>query len=716
MRNLIFCLLLFPLLAFTQNEAIFRIDSLPKEGILLNQGWKWHAGDNPEWAKAEYDDSDWEDIDPTKDIVDELPEIPKPSGICWFRLHLRMDNKLQQSILSFSASQSGASELYANGSRVWSFGVISSDPDQIQAFDPANKPIPYYHHDSTLVLAIRYTLQPNVRYTHILLRKNPAFSIRLNYLESAQYQYKKYYARLSNLVHFRFGVFIILLIGYVSLYTFYPSRIAYLYFSLFAIFVTITDISQLLGEGQTKVSSIYYLLLSSVGFYLIGTFCMLTALYALIGQKKTWLYWLLLGLVVLSIVSQALIYRNTIIIELITPNFINIEIVRITLKSVKGQKKGASIIAAGGVSFAIFWVAFILMVFMNGLNISIFNSIYTVADVVYNLAILSIPIAVSIYSGYEVALNNRSLTQKLSEVETLSIEKQTILADQNETLERQVTERTAALKASQAQLIQSEKLASLGELTAGIAHEIQNPLNFVNNFAEVSAEMLGEMKEEINAGNTSEVIAIADDLEQNLSKINHHGQRASSIVKGMLEHSRASTGVKEPTDLNALADEYLRLAYHGLRAKDSSFNATMETHFDPDLPLISVVPQDIGRVLLNLINNAFYAVAERSRNTVQQRQEPLSESYTPTVTLTTKRLDNAIEISVQDNGNGIPESIRDKIFQPFFTTKPTGQGTGLGLSLAYDIVVKAHGGALKLESTKGEGSTFIITLINHSPQ
>ncbi|HOY17060.1 MAG TPA: ATP-binding protein [Haliscomenobacter sp.] len=264
------------------------------------------------------------------------------------------------------------------------------------------------------------------------------------------------------------------------------------------------------------------------------------------------------------------------------------------------------------------------------------------------------------------------------------------------------------LRSTQAQLIQSEKLASLGELTAGIAHEIQNPLNFVNNFAEVSAEMLVEMDAELDKGDVQEAKAISADLQLNLSKINHHGQRASSIVKGMLEHSRTSTGVKEPTDLNALADEYLRLAYHGLRAKDSSFNATMETHFDPDLPLVSVIPQDIGRVLLNLISNAFYAVNERAKQKI--------EGYSPTVTVSSRKLENAIEITVQDNGNGIPEAIREKIFQPFFTTKPTGQGTGLGLSLAYDIVMKGHGGALNLETTKGEGSTFIITLINHSPQ
>jgi two-component system, NtrC family, sensor kinase len=273
------------------------------------------------------------------------------------------------------------------------------------------------------------------------------------------------------------------------------------------------------------------------------------------------------------------------------------------------------------------------------------------------------------------------------------------------------------LQSTQAQLIQSEKLASLGELTAGIAHEIQNPLNFVNNFAEVSAEMLVEMDAELDKGDVQEAKAISADLQQNLTKINHHGQRASAIVKGMLEHSRASTGVKEPTDLNALADEFLRLAYHGLRAKDNNFNATLETHFDPELPLVSVIPQDIGRVLLNLINNAFYALNEKQKQMTQVESETplsesfrLSESYTPTITLRTKRLENAIEISVQDNGNGIPEAIQDKIFHPFFTTKPTGQGTGLGLSLAYDIVTKGHGGNLEVKSKEKDGTKFTIQL------
>jgi len=256
------------------------------------------------------------------------------------------------------------------------------------------------------------------------------------------------------------------------------------------------------------------------------------------------------------------------------------------------------------------------------------------------------------------------------------------------------------LKSTQSQLIQSEKMASLGDLTAGIAHEIQNPLNFVNNFSDVSQDLIDEMQEELNLGNPDVARDISEDVKENLGKIHHHGERASSIVKGMLQHSRSSNGQKEPTDINALADEYLRLAYHGLRAKDKSFNADFKTDFDETLPKINVIPQDIGRVLLNLINNAFYACTERSRSA--------SSEYQPMVIVLTKMHSNSIEICVKDNGEGIPADIKDKIFQPFFTTKPTGSGTGLGLSLSYDIV-KAHGGELKVDTNKG--TTFIIQLL-----
>ncbi len=285
------------------------------------------------------------------------------------------------------------------------------------------------------------------------------------------------------------------------------------------------------------------------------------------------------------------------------------------------------------------------------------------------------------------------LEETIAELE----EKRKTVEESKDALQKSLEE----LKAAQAQLIQSEKMASLGELTAGIAHEIQNPLNFVNNFSDVSNELVDEMKEELDKGNTDEAKAIADDVKQNLEKILHHGKRAGDIVKGMLQHSRTGSGQKELTDINTLADEYLRLAYHGLRAKDKTFNAATKTDYDESLGLIKVIPQDIGRVVLNLITNAFYAVNER------KKLEP--GGYEPVVSVSTKKLNDKIEIHVKDNGTGIPQKVLDKIFQPFFTTKPTGQGTGLGLSLSYDIV-KAHGGELKVETKEGEGTTFIISI------
>ena len=288
-------------------------------------------------------------------------------------------------------------------------------------------------------------------------------------------------------------------------------------------------------------------------------------------------------------------------------------------------------------------------------------------------------------------------------------ERNRLIAAQKEELEKLVEERTAELtlsiadlKQTQAQLIQSEKMASLGELTAGIAHEIQNPLNFVNNFSDVSIELLEEMEEELDKGDTEEVKAIAGDIKLNLEKIAHHGRRADGIVKGMLQHSRASTGHKEPTDINTLSDEYLRLAYHGLRAKDKSFNADLVTHFGENLPKANILAQDVGRVLLNLFTNAFYAT--------QQKQKKAGPDYKPVVQLTTLLNGSNLEILVKDNGTGIPAAIKDKILQPFFTTKPTGEGTGLGLSLSYDIVVKAHGGTIDINTVEGEYSEFKITL------
>ncbi|MGI9532679.1 sensor histidine kinase, partial [Lutimonas sp.] len=307
-----------------------------------------------------------------------------------------------------------------------------------------------------------------------------------------------------------------------------------------------------------------------------------------------------------------------------------------------------------------------------------------------------------LYVGSEISLSDEelNLVQNLAEAFSTAYSRYEDFS-KLEMANKKIEKTLVDLKQAQSQLVQSEKMASLGELTAGIAHEIQNPLNFVNNFSEVSSELMEEMYEEIKNGDVEEALEIGSDIEQNLQKIHHHGKRASEIVKGMLQHSRSSSGVRELTDINALTDEYLRLAYHGLRAKDKTFNAKMESDFDPSIEKIEVIPQDFGRVILNLITNAFYAV--------DQKKKLVNGDFEPKVSVYTKKNKESIEIKVMDNGNGIPDNVLEKIFQPFFTTKPTGQGTGLGLSLSYDIV-KAQGGELTVETIKGEGTEFIIKL------
>ncbi len=394
--------------------------------------------------------------------------------------------------------------------------------------------------------------------------------------------------------------------------------------------------------------------------------------------------------------------------------------IRIALKSWNKNRVASILFLSSSFISIVFWAIIILTelgIIQNDLGITDFY----INDYIPFAQMLN-SVVLAIYLGYAFGKRSQELRLNLDRVRKLSKEKESILYSQNETLEKKVKERTTELneslenlKSTQAQLIQSEKMASLGELTAGIAHEIQNPLNFVNNFSEVSAELVEEIKEtriknqETRPKTTEDDIEdeILEDIKQNLEKITLHGKRADAIVKGMLEHSRANKGEKAPTDLNALADEFLRLSYHGLRAKDKSFNADFVTDFDPNLPKINVIPQDIGRVLLNVINNAFQACVERKGQLSQSSE--LWESLQPLVSLSTKNLGDKIEISVKDNGPGIPDAIKEKIFQPFFTTKPTGQGTGLGLSLSYDIV-KAHGGEIKIETKEGEGVAFIISL------
>jgi two-component system, NtrC family, sensor kinase len=494
-------------------------------------------------------------------------------------------------------------------------------------------------------------------------------------------------------------IYSVLGILFLLMFIFYPRQRLNLFFSLYNLSIACLVLGiQFIKDFSKSPSEDFF-------NRLIGMTILLFILYAL-GRMKPFFWWFTAYFLCIDFPLNTLFPKQYHVINETVHILFTLVCLSLTIRAFRNKNPGDWLI--GLVALAVCFIN-TRMILFEVWKIQLGSEIFTA------ITPFIITISVVIYLALRYGRTNISLEQQLIQVQSLSEanlktekEKREILAVQNETLEKQVEERTGALskslddlKAAQALLIQSEKMASLGELTAGIAHEIQNPLNFVNNFSDVNRELLGEMKAEIDRNNYPEVKSIADDIMENEQKINHHGKRAETIVKGMLQHSRNSSGVKEPTDISALADEYLRFAFHGLRAKDKNFNVVMKTDFDHDIGLIRIVSQDIGRVLLNLINNAFYAVDEKKKE-----QLP---GYEPVVSVKTRKVNGKVEIRVIDNGNGIPQKVKDKIFQPFFTTKPTGQGTGLGLSLSYDIV-KAHSGEIKVDTAEGNYTEFILSL------
>ena len=701
--SIIFLIIACQLFSYGQQTGVFKIDSLPPTGIFLNKGWRWHKGDNAEWAKQDNDSAGWKEVYPDKFVFDALPLVARDS-VCWLRLYFTIPVKEKENY-SLMIEQSGATQVFFNGEKIKEYGVISNDKKQIKAFNPMGKPLLIFPKTGGIqTLSVRYFFQPGMTYRNMFNMRHFLFNAKLVKIGNAINIYSSHRASINEGFNVGFGL--VFFITHLILYLFYPVSRSNLLFSLWAFFSLIGNIYLVKQFSSNFVEDRNFNAVVVLIAFMFAGISLAYSMYVLLKQKTR----LLIILIILLHVSNVLItlYGDnnkwayiSFGMEILVPLFILI----IASNGVRQKVSGASIIAGGAICYIIFWTAF-------NLSLELHMGAY-VNDLSFHLAAFVFPISISLVLGLEFRFVNRALTLKLREVEILSHEKQQILSIQNETLEKQVTERTSALnqslenlKATQSQLIQSEKMASFGELTAGIAHEIQNPLNFVNNFSEVNKELLTEMKDEMDKGNITDAKEIANDVIANEEKINHHGKRADAIVKGMLQHSQSSTGHKEPTDINKLADEYLRLAYHGLRAKDKSFNATMKTDFDKSVGSINIIPQDIGRVILNLITNAFYAVNEK---TLAPVVTPAAVKYEPTVSVATKIVADKVLISVKDNGNGIPQKILDKIFQPFFTTKPAGQGTGLGLSMSYDII-KAHGGELKVETKEGEGSEFIVLL------
>ena len=725
MRNglIIFLLFLFNT-AFTWGQSIIAIDSLPSEGLLLNKGWKWSAGDNPEWANPEFDDSKWKEVSPTQDLS-KIPQLTK-KGIGWFRATLEFSPLVAQKLTTLHISQSLASEIYINGLLAKKIGVVSAISDSVKAVNAYRSAViglPYSVSYPFVQISIRVAYEKHSFYNRVGFSKNYAMQAIITETDNAnavrdKIRYQIYYG------WFQVGVSFILTFLHLAFFFLYPTQRANLYFSITTFFLGVAFLCIPLTLSYLDYLSSYFLaeLVQTISFPVAYIF-LVRAIYEIYHQKTGILYWFIVAFGILVVLLLFTPYSlGSTLAELGTEFLMTTEVIRVTALALRRRQPGARLIMIGmGISLIMFTI------FYAQLILGQYDPEEVAGIFAYQAAVLCVPMSISLYLAINFSITNRDLIDKLQENNALTqrnlaqeLEKQHLLAVQNELLESQVKERTAQLeysleelKSTQNQLVQREKMASLGELTAGIAHEIQNPLNFVNNFSEVSIELIEELQQEApNGEGGADLLA---DITQNLQKINYHGKRASSIVKSMLEHSRTSLGTVELTDLNALIDEYLLLSYHSFRAKDKTFNATMHKDFHQNVGKIKVVPQDFGRVMLNLFNNAFYAVNQRATGSPPLRVE----SYKPTVTVSTRRtilpLDGtprgaAVEIRIKDNGIGIPETIAAKVFQPFFTTKPTGQGTGLGLSLSYDIVTKGHNGTLELITQENEGTEFLITI------
>lgn len=697
-------------------KPVFRIDSFPPEGLLLDKGWLYQPGDDPARAEFSYDDSKWQTINPVANI-NALPELDNVT-LGWLRLHLVIDSGLLNRIIGLQVSQTVASEIFIDGKLLARYGKLNNDPSAVRPFQPLDVPLAFSMNKRECVLAVRFAVNKQL-FNFSLIAPADFFQARLNDIgNSVQGREVRNVSRFIFFIEA--GVFFILAFLHFCFYLADKKNKTNLYFSISTLALCIATLLiemsiRPLNAALTAFAGFTGLIL----FHNVSGFFIYSAIRNQFTTRKnpirntTILAYCLAGVLILYFFPQ-----TTKVFTVYLPYFITIAAaIIILIKAALRKERGAVALTISFSVYFILFLAFCLELYGVIPSTSAYTfSILYFQDMYFHFAVLSLPIAFSLYLARDFTNTSKDLEKKLAEVERLSEEKQQILAGQKETLELQVKERTNSLtesikelKQTQAQLIQSEKMASLGQLTAGIAHEIQNPLNFVNNFSEVNGELMSEMKAELAVGNLQSATEIAGDIEQNLEKINHHGKRAESIVKGMLEHSRQSTGEKQPTDINALADEYLKLAYNGLKAKDKNFNAVLKTDFDNTIGKIDIVAQDIGRVLLNLYNNAFYAVSLSAAGGFKETDS----SYIPTVTVSTKKFGETILISVKDNGPGIPDNIKDKIFQPFFTTKPTGQGTGLGLSLSYDII-GAHGGELKVASRVSEGAAFTIVLPAHS--
>ncbi len=684
---------------------------------LAYADWRFKAGDNPAWADSAFDTRSWLKQSPAQEIDPAAVSWPDKRG--WYRAVFRSKPALVGKDVLLTVTQFGSSVLFLDGKQLATLTPAAFDSGGSQRM---MRYIPLRFTDTLQhVLAVRYQFRRDPMYASTTLipaeiQLRPLDEVGVDNLDAV---------RLSGSM----GGFFISVFGVLALLhlLFYQANKAgrvnrTLALTMLAFFVLLlANEANEYADTLTKRSlfGLAQQLSLPAGFALL-----LTAVYQYLRIRRGWFFYGVIGLLAVDLLYKLTVGSTPDSIAWIPYVLTLADYIRVSWLGRRSGDQDARL-PWNSLRFAIYSFLFIIacsvVLAVLEANTDMRMSTLFLIPFIFSAIIMlfSVPVGLSLSLVRDYARTHRALGTNLREVEQLSArtvaqeqEKQHLLARQNELLEEQVHERTAELnqsltelRATQAQLVQREKLASLGELTAGIAHEIQNPLNFVTNFAEVSVELVDELRTEQQhpAARRDDTLIqeLLGDLGQNVRKISEHGQRAASIVRGMLQHSRTSTGQKQPTSINGLVDESMRLAYHGLRATDKGFNAALQTDFDPGMPVVSVVPEDMGRVLVNLFNNAFYAVKEAGAQS--------AGSFTPVVSVQTSQEHGAVLIRVADNGVGIPDAVRQKIFQPFFTTKPTGQGTGLGLSISYDIITKGHGGTLSVDTEPGR-TVFTIRL------
>jgi len=715
MRNTIkiILLLLLPVIARAQNSIInVKAENFNKEYDSYSLGnvggWVFHQGNDTNWAKKDIDLSSWKILKPTELSLKYADSTGRVEA--WFRVKIKLDSSLGNKLFGVNLGSWAAIDLYVNGELVTSNGNTGIGGKPFREGNP-NAKLSYHANlkaGEVYTIAIHFVDYKSTLPPYQL--RSEASSNLYNFMVLTGSKYDSYvleYIKQNSIFSsISLSICVILSLLFWILFIQNPTEknLRLTAYGTTGLTITYFSIFQLQYASANYINYDIWTIVNGI-FGSTSIILLLLIIVNIFKRKvtKALKIFIAISFIILVATNFFPLYLNNILSLTFTALFFILCIYYIV--SSWGNLKGAQWAVVVGL---IFFLLLLLVIYIDITLLSSLSGRYFNRNLLQTISSLSFPISLLVYVSMRFKEIIKEVQANAHKVVELSEEKREQALSQQKVLEEEVNRQTGEirltlenLKSTQTQLIQSEKMASLGELTAGIAHEIQNPLNFVNNFSEVSSELLDEMNEELDKGEIEEAKAISSDIKQNLEKITHHGKRADAIVKGMLQHSRSSSGVKEPTAINKLVDEYLRLAYHGLRAKDKSFNATLVTNYDDNIGNINIISQDMSRVILNLITNSFYVVNEKKNSGI--------ENYEPTVTITTQKVENSVEVSVKDNGSGIPENVLSKIFQPFFTTKPTGQGTGLGLSLSYEIV-KAHGGELKVVTKEGEGSEFIIQL------